>query len=51
LIERIDIKTKKKDTKKYIRPGSVKEDSRDLSSNKFNNPKIKIKKINLNILI
>ena len=45
------MKIKTKETKKYIRPGSVKEDNRDLSSNKFNTPKIKLKNINLNILI
>jgi hypothetical protein len=39
-MEVIDIKIKKKETKKYIKAGSVIDFSKDLSSNKFNKPKI-----------
>ena len=34
------MKIKKKETKKYIKAGSVIDFSKDLSSNKFNKPKI-----------
>ena len=50
-IERMDIKIKKKEIKKYISPGSVIEISKDLSSNKFINPNIRAKNKNLNMFI
>ena len=50
-MEIIDIKIKKKETKKYIKAGSVIDFSKDLSSNKFNKPKIKEKKKTLKKLI
>jgi hypothetical protein len=39
-IDLIDNDIKKKETKKYIKAGSVIDFSIDLSSNKFNTPKI-----------
>lgn len=50
-IDLIDNDIKKKETKKYIKAGSVIDFSKDLSSNKFNKPKIKEKNKTLKKLI
>lgn len=50
-IDLIDNDIKKKETKKYIKAGSVIDLSIDLSSNKFNTPKINERVKNLRRLI
>ena len=51
LIDLIDNTIKKKEVKKYIKAGSVIDFSKDLSSNKFNKPKINVRVMILRSLI
>ena len=43
LIDLTDININKKEVIKYKSPGSLNEAAKDLSSNKFSNPKIKVR--------
>lgn len=51
LIDLIDNIIKKKENKKYTKAGSVIDFSKDLSSNKFNKPKINVRVMILRRLI
>jgi len=51
LIDLTDININKKEVIKYKSPGSLNEAAKDLSSNKFSNPKIKVRNKILNTII